>query len=365
MKKRSWFALVLTICMSFLAISVPPVLAEAPIAVYVNGEQVQFDVDPVMESDRVLVPMRFIFEALGANVSWDESTRTAIGTKGTDSVSITIDNTVMYKNGQEVILDVPARLIDGRTLVPVRAVSAGMGAQVVWNGKSRQVIITTNNVSDPVEPEQPTDPEQPTKPGPEEKIYAFNELSATDMQALKDSYNNLIRYGFEQASFPLSVLTENEQIVKEIEKKSDTAKTFAKNVWNQTVISRIIQIQIDSEDTYELKDDLDNLEAGYLSLVKEAGLEAERYFDITFETLNNKGVMMLLTFHETDTLLACKYIGVAVKPDHTVRYFTAETDILDQENLYFCEVTQNGRGTIGVMGFEKEDFVRAVNEVFK
>ena len=66
---------------------------------------------------------------------------------------------------------------------------------------------------------------------------------------------------------------------------------------------------------------------------------------------------MLVTFDETDTMVACKYIGVVVQPDHTVRYFSAETDIIDKDALYFCEVTLDTRGTIGKMDFDKEEFI--------
>ena len=94
------------------------------ITVFVDGEQINFDVlDPVTENDRTLVPMRAIFEALGATVTWDETTQTARAVKDVNTIKITIDSNIMYKNEESIILDVPARMIEDRTLVPIRAVS--------------------------------------------------------------------------------------------------------------------------------------------------------------------------------------------------------------------------------------------------
>ena len=108
------------------------VTAEEPITVTVNGSRLLFDTDPVTESDRTLVPLRVIFESLGATVRWEDATQTAVAVKGDTEIRISVDNTEMLKDGEVVVLDVPARLIDDRTLVPVRAVSESLNAQVDW-----------------------------------------------------------------------------------------------------------------------------------------------------------------------------------------------------------------------------------------
>ena len=118
---------------------------DMPITVYLDGEKLEFDVNPVMEDGRTLVPMRVIFEALGADVSWDEKTWTATAATDDTTIQISIDDKNMYKNGELIELDVPARLINSRTLVPVRAVSEGMGAEVYWIGESSTVVIVTDN----------------------------------------------------------------------------------------------------------------------------------------------------------------------------------------------------------------------------
>ena len=88
--------------------------AEEPITVTVNGSRLLFDTDPVIESDRTLVPLRVIFESLGATFRWEDAAQTAVAVKGDTEIRISVNNTEMLKNGEVVVLDVPARLIDNR-----------------------------------------------------------------------------------------------------------------------------------------------------------------------------------------------------------------------------------------------------------
>ena len=93
------------------------------IEVYIDGEKLECDVNPKNIDERVLVPMRAIFEALGAKVDWDGETRTVTATRGDDVMKITIDSNELFKNDESIALDVPAKIVDDSTLVPVRAVS--------------------------------------------------------------------------------------------------------------------------------------------------------------------------------------------------------------------------------------------------
>ncbi|MBQ3110727.1 MAG: leucine-rich repeat protein [Clostridia bacterium] len=115
---------------------------ERKITVNVNGETLITDVNPYIKNDRTLVPMRAIFEALGAEVSWDNDTRTAIGKKGNVEVKITIGENVLYKNGEAIELDAPAEITNDRTMVPVRAISEAFGCTVNWDNDTKTVEIT-------------------------------------------------------------------------------------------------------------------------------------------------------------------------------------------------------------------------------
>ncbi|MCL2392176.1 MAG: copper amine oxidase N-terminal domain-containing protein [Oscillospiraceae bacterium] len=127
-----------------LAPSTPPSpTPSSPISVYFDGTRLSFDVPPQMIDGRVLVPLRTIFEALGADVNWNEATRTITATRDDTTVVLTIGNTTATVNGQSITLDVPPQVIDGRTLVPLRFVAESFGVTVDWNGETRTVTISS------------------------------------------------------------------------------------------------------------------------------------------------------------------------------------------------------------------------------
>lgn len=112
------------------------------IPVYVNGLELDCDQPPIIQNGRALVPLRAIFEALGASVSWDNATRTVTSIKGDTTLRLTVGSNTLYKNGNGITIDVPAQIINDRTIVPVRAVSEAFDAQVVWDAADRTVTIT-------------------------------------------------------------------------------------------------------------------------------------------------------------------------------------------------------------------------------
>lgn len=110
--------------------------------VFYNNEKIYFDQIPVIENGRTLVPLRAIFETFGAEVTWDGATSTVTAVKDGTEVKLTIDNPTAYKNGEAIELDVPAKIINGRTLVPVRFVSDCFDVLVNWDGTMMRVDLT-------------------------------------------------------------------------------------------------------------------------------------------------------------------------------------------------------------------------------
>ena len=102
----------------------------------------------------ILVPLRSMFELMGATVSWDESGRTATISKPGSEVKVTLGRAVVVVNGEERPLDVPPMIYDGDVLVPVRVISEGMGAYVQWLPDRRVVVV--RYVSAPVPTPPPT-----------------------------------------------------------------------------------------------------------------------------------------------------------------------------------------------------------------
>lgn len=112
------------------------------IKVYVDGERLSFDQPPVILEGRTLVPLRAIFEALGAFVEWDDATKTVTAVLDNDLVKLTIGSKELYKNDEVVAeLDVPAQIVGGRTLVPARAVAEAYNAVVQWVQETKSVVI--------------------------------------------------------------------------------------------------------------------------------------------------------------------------------------------------------------------------------
>ena len=111
------------------------------VRVYISDKRISFDQEPIIYNSRTMVPMRKIFEELGAEVSWDGTTKTATGKRGDRTVSITVGSNRMYINRKTVELDTPAFVMAERTLVPIRAVAEGLGCDVNWDGDSYTVEI--------------------------------------------------------------------------------------------------------------------------------------------------------------------------------------------------------------------------------
>jgi hypothetical protein len=132
------------ICITLLLASILAVPVSAQPSIVLDGKPMKFEVPPVVENGRTLVPLRAIFEALGATVKWDESTQTITAVKGNTVIKMTIGNTTAYTGNRPVILDVPGKLVDGRTLVPLRFVGESLGAQVQYDSDTETINLTSS-----------------------------------------------------------------------------------------------------------------------------------------------------------------------------------------------------------------------------
>lgn len=120
-------------------------LADDNISVIANNQTINFDVAPQIINNYTMVPMRAIFETLGATVEWVDSTRTIISERSNIYIRLQIDNNYMYVNEYPIQLEIPPCIVNGSTLVPVRAIAEAFGAEVTWDGNTKTVYINETN----------------------------------------------------------------------------------------------------------------------------------------------------------------------------------------------------------------------------
>ncbi len=115
--------------------------ADTAVKLYYNGVRIPVPVEPVREQDRLLVPLRAAFEAMGCEVSWEEAEQKITVSKDGQTTVLWIDNPKMQVNGTAVTLDAPPRLAGDYTMVPVRAISEAVGSIVKWSETTQSVRI--------------------------------------------------------------------------------------------------------------------------------------------------------------------------------------------------------------------------------
>jgi hypothetical protein len=132
------------------SLAVSAIATAQDIRVMVNDDPIGFaGTQPMTIGSRVFVPLRGVFERMGAFVEWNPASRTVQATGNNNDVRLTIGSNTAWVNGQSNYMDAPARLINGRTMVPLRFLSESLGAQVNWLAPTRTVQIITSAVINP------------------------------------------------------------------------------------------------------------------------------------------------------------------------------------------------------------------------
>jgi hypothetical protein len=128
----------------FIAVPTPSrtlVLTVGQKELSIDGVGTQMDVAPVIVNGRTLVPVRFISEALEAGVLWDGNTKNATVVRDRHWIDLWPGDDIMVVDGKRIDLDVPPQLINGRTMLPLRAVSQALNLTVDWNPATRQITL--------------------------------------------------------------------------------------------------------------------------------------------------------------------------------------------------------------------------------
>lgn len=118
-----------------------PAAAADDITLVINGRTVATEVPPLLVDGTTLVPIRVVSESLGAGVNWNQAAQSATIVAGSTRIVLTVGRTTATVNGASVALTQAVRIVSGRTMVPLRFVSQALGASVDWNQTKRQVTI--------------------------------------------------------------------------------------------------------------------------------------------------------------------------------------------------------------------------------
>jgi len=144
----------IVICLFLMMmVATMPVLANeyADITIEVDGKAVEFENPPVIKEGRTLAPLRAVFESLGLEVIWNAENQSISGKADGVDIWLQLNNPIALVNGKEVVLDVPAFVIEGRTYVPVRFLGESTGSEVGWDGDKNLVSIAKTEKENEVE----------------------------------------------------------------------------------------------------------------------------------------------------------------------------------------------------------------------
>ncbi|MNO40954.1 Primary amine oxidase precursor [compost metagenome] len=141
--KKLWIS-ILVVLVVFPMMFQSSVKAATPISIIIDGVRLSTDQAPVMVNGRTMVPLRAIFEAFNATIKWNQKAQIVTATKDGTTIMLKIGSKTATINNKSVTLDVPGLNLKGRTMVPTRFVSEALGHEVGWNPKTQVVTITTS-----------------------------------------------------------------------------------------------------------------------------------------------------------------------------------------------------------------------------
>ncbi len=120
------------------------VCAESNVYLKINGKEIETEVSPLIMDGRTMVPVRVIFEAVGADIDFNAETKTITATKDNKTVKMVVGEKTAIVNNKRVEMDASAVIVNGRTLAPARFVAESFGYKVQWNSENKTVEITGN-----------------------------------------------------------------------------------------------------------------------------------------------------------------------------------------------------------------------------
>ncbi len=327
----------------------------------INGEKIEVEKPYVVGAGTTLVPIRVISEAFGAAVGWVEESETVTVDYEDIGIVLQIGNKTASVNGTPAELAEAPQLTDrGFTMIPLRFISETFGADVSYDDAAEEITVSKKAASEPtvtVSP-VPTAAASPTPTAAAASAPAPNadipKISEADKAAINDIYYD-IRYDFEQRSLPGCIYDETEE--KDINDQNDFSQLIYK-AWRVTAYADVISLLVDSDTDYAF-DNNEDLNVFLENAVNECGLAPEENITkIDYVDGNNGDKIAIITMKDYNELLMCKYIGIRYNKVGGFTVYTLETSF---DGAYaFCAVFPDSRGNFGFIKPDYDTFVQAV-----
>ena len=354
MKIRKGFSIlmVLAILTGILAF---PASAQSDVKVTINGGELVFDVPPRIINDRTMVPMRKIFEVFGAKVQWDNNTKTIVSTTEDATVVMQVNNTEMKVNDRTVALDVPPQVIDGRTLVPVRAVAEGLDATVKWVSSTHTVEITKEglDLSHVLEL-------RPSNDASSGEYYGYGDSRLAEVQYETRSY-------FERQVLPGSAYEYIDFLASSIVTSDlESIVDFIRTIWEYAAIDVIMYdwSNIGKFDDADL--DIDQQYEAAKNAVAEYRLTFARHIlEVSIEDVAEGTKAAVIKLSEPGWAQLSTYIGIVYDEELGFQMFSIERDNDDDGSaIYvFCFLFTGAREDVTQIENSVEAFLVAIGKV--
>lgn len=338
------------------------VTANENISLKINGTDAEFDVMPQIIDGRTMVPVRAIFEAVGAEVTWDNGTKTVTGVKDNTTVKMTVNSNSETINGKTVEMDASPQIIDGRTLAPARYVAEAFGCSVEWDGVNKVVSIATSKTAKSDDVTESADDNswidfimaEDGKPS----AIDFSKISNDDLRTLHSD----TRYDFEQSAFPKSIFDDSENMADLI--KNDTAKfsDTILQIWKQNSANHIIEYMINSDEAYTVSDE-ESINKLITQFESDCYLFGSDNIGLSMCKIDDDCYLTLLEMADDNYITYCSYIAIVYNDSFGFKYYTFEKSF---DNYYaVCEVTKDGRNNYGMVESSDDNKLNFVNAVYK
>lgn len=255
-------------------------MADEKVKLIINGTEVDFsgDQEPVIQNGRTLVPFRAAFEKMGAEVTWYDDIRLCEAVYGETTVGIAIGDTkVRLGEGAEIESDVPAQIINGRTMVPLRILSESIGAEVNWDGATRTITVDTPKI---------------TGKAPESVNYDTNSAEASGKVIVKYQYPVITDNYTGATAFNKNIVSDISNAATEIAATAETEKSELDIVYEVTYNSSgifSVMYLIDGEMVY----------SNNYGIINGARISNEEFYMVTNDTMGDISESYSIESYET------------------------------------------------------------------